>query len=119
MSIDNLEDTDEVENSRITTDPSLLRETSNPLDSVCAICMLTFRVDDFVAWSLRLSPCTHVYHTSCLRQWFRTTDGYTCPYCRGDFRGPMDGNMLTITDAYCQVVITNDDGENVHQAQIL
>ena len=73
---------------------NLERESTN--HSVCAICMLTFCVDETVAWSLRLTTCAHVFHSSCLREWFKASDGYNCPYCRGDFRGSKDGSTFSI-----------------------
>ncbi len=88
LSYDTLEDDGQKpsQNNRIT----LEREFSNPLDSVCPICMLTFRVDDFVAWTLSLTTCSHVYHTSCLRERFKSSHNYECLYCKGDFRCRMD-----------------------------
>ncbi len=83
MNIYNLED----DNLHLNTELALGREFSNPSDSVCLICHLTFRVDDTVAWSLRLTSCPHVYHSTCLRRWFQTSRRYECVYCKGDFRG--------------------------------
>ncbi len=97
------EDADDTKNPPNITDSSLSRETSNPLDSVCAICMLTFRVDEAVAWSLRLTTCSHVYHTSCLREWFERSNRYGCVYCRGDFRGISD------SDVHRQIAIMNEE----------
>jgi len=124
LTTENLSDADETEKLRNSTEPSLARAISNPLDSVCAICMATFRVDDIVVWSLRLTSCKHVYHTSCLREWFRTSNRYECAYCRGDFRGPIDGTLLTINGVVNQVGTLNeiddddDRGEVVHTSQI-
>ena len=53
-----------------------------PGDNVCIIC----RED--MTTSCKKLPCTHIFHTNCLRSWFQRQQ--TCPTCRMDvLRQPM------------------------------
>jgi hypothetical protein len=70
--------------------------------------MLTFRVGDLVAWSLQLTTCSHVYHTSCLHEWFTTSNRYECVYCKGDFRGPPQ------SDVHRPVGSMNEENDDEH-----
>lgn len=47
----------------------------------CAVCQDTIRADDTCRY---LSTCRHVYHQSCIDQWF--TRSVFCPTCRHDIR---------------------------------
>lgn len=46
----------------------------------CPICIETFTEDDWV----RLLPCGHVYHDSCVKVWLVSCSA-DCPTCRHDF----------------------------------
>ena len=61
----------------------------------CPICLEAFREDDHVAWSLRLTSCSHVFHSVCIQRWLASS--YTCPCCRGDFQCPSDDLTLLET----------------------
>ncbi len=42
----------------------------------CMICMSTFQITEKV----KIMPCTHFFHTDCIREWFKSND--TCPICK-------------------------------------
>lgn len=42
----------------------------------CMICMCNFQLTDKV----KIMPCTHFFHTDCIREWFKEND--TCPICK-------------------------------------
>lgn len=42
----------------------------------CIICMSSFQINEKV----KIMPCTHFFHTDCIRQWFREND--SCPICK-------------------------------------
>ena len=52
-------------------------------DTSCAICQDMIRADDTAR---RLRPCRHVYHQTCIDQWFERS--VFCPTCRHDIREP-------------------------------
>lgn len=50
-------------------------------DTSCAICQDMIRSEDMAR---RLRPCRHVYHQTCIDQWFERS--VFCPTCRHDIR---------------------------------
>jgi hypothetical protein len=42
----------------------------------CVICLTTYELNEKVI----ILPCTHMFHTDCLKSWFRNQD--TCPICK-------------------------------------
>jgi E3 ubiquitin-protein ligase RNF115/126 len=42
----------------------------------CMICMSNFQIGEKV----KIMPCTHFFHTGCIREWFKAND--TCPICK-------------------------------------
>jgi hypothetical protein len=48
-------------------------------DQTCGICMECYVDDD----TLSILPCTHRYHTDCIRPWFAQGET-TCPHCKFD-----------------------------------
>lgn len=42
----------------------------------CMICMSDFQLKE----KLKIMPCTHFFHTDCIREWFKNND--TCPICK-------------------------------------
>jgi hypothetical protein len=52
-----------------------------PSNSSCSICQDSIISTDSCR---RLSPCSHVYHRSCIDQWFERS--VHCPTCRHDIR---------------------------------
>jgi len=50
-----------------------------PTNSTCAICQEEIAVN-----GLKISHCDHLYHTSCLQNWFSLS--VRCPVCRHDIR---------------------------------
>lgn len=42
----------------------------------CMICMSNFQMNEKV----KIMPCTHFFHTACIREWFKNND--TCPICK-------------------------------------
>lgn len=64
----------------------LLEATGVPSNTVCAVCQETIQPTDQLR---RLRPCTHVYHRSCIDQWFARS--VYCPTCRHDIREATTG----------------------------
>ena len=64
----------------------LLEATAVPSNTVCAVCQETIQPTDQLR---RLRPCTHVYHRSCIDQWFARS--VYCPTCRHDIREATTG----------------------------
>lgn len=56
--------------------PDATPEELQAVDNICIICR-----DEMVTGAKRL-PCSHIFHTSCLRSWFQRQQ--TCPTCRMD-----------------------------------
>lgn len=52
----------------------------------CHICLVEYEEGDRV----RVLPCQHEYHMSCVDKWLKEVHG-VCPLCRGDVRGVMEG----------------------------
>lgn len=50
----------------------------------CVICLEKYKNEETVI----ILPCTHIFHTSCIKDWFKTQD--TCPICK--FK--IDGNSV-------------------------
>ena len=67
------------------TDRELEKEHPGSLDAICPICLEAFRVDEALAWSLRLASCPHAFHSMCLQRWLESLH-YDGPCCRGDFQ---------------------------------
>ena len=44
----------------------------------CSICLERYKVDD----SITELPCSHLYHRSCIEQWFVEETNNNCPICR-------------------------------------
>jgi hypothetical protein len=42
----------------------------------CVICLTKYELNDKVI----LLPCTHMFHTECIKSWFKNQD--TCPICK-------------------------------------
>lgn len=42
----------------------------------CMICMSSFELNEKV----KIMPCTHFFHTDCIKKWFEAND--TCPICK-------------------------------------
>ena len=59
----------------------LLAGNTLPSNTVCAVCQEAIGEADSAR---RLIPCTHVYHRSCIDQWFARS--VFCPTCRHDIR---------------------------------
>ena len=51
--------------------------------SVCAICLLDFKVGETIAYSQN-DKCNHYYHKECIIPWFMSGN-ISCPNCRRDF----------------------------------
>ncbi|KAG2327318.1 hypothetical protein Bca4012_036320 [Brassica carinata] len=77
-------------NRALSLDPNLVRTlpTFTFDDSVhggggdtCAVCLEDYRFGD----SLRLLPCQHAFHLSCIDSWL-TKWGTSCPVCKHDIR---------------------------------
>ncbi|KAJ0238994.1 Receptor y region [Hirschfeldia incana] len=75
-------------NRTMSLDPNLVRTlpTFTFSDSfqggdTCAVCLEDYRVGD----SLRLLPCQHAFHLSCIDSWL-TKWGTSCPVCKHDIR---------------------------------
>ncbi|CAG7902316.1 unnamed protein product [Brassica rapa] len=75
-------------NRTVSLDPKLVRTlpTFTFSDSfrggdTCAICLEDYRFGD----SLRLLPCQHAFHLSCIDSWL-TKWGTSCPVCKHDIR---------------------------------
>ncbi|CAH8354174.1 unnamed protein product [Eruca vesicaria subsp. sativa] len=72
-------------NRTITLDPTLVRTlptftfTDSLHGDTCAICLEDYRF----AESLRLLPCQHAFHLSCIDSWL-TKWGTSCPVCKHD-----------------------------------
>lgn len=60
---------------------TLLQGSDLEEETSCAICQDTISADDSCR---KLTPCSHVYHQTCIDQWFRTN--INCPTCRHDIR---------------------------------
>lgn len=54
---------------------SLLNIKKNSHEHNCSICFDSF----YRGANMTITPCMHVFHTSCLRRWNK----HTCPMCRG------------------------------------
>jgi hypothetical protein len=59
----------------------VVQGTEIPSNTVCNICQDTILATDSCR---RLTPCQHVYHRTCIDQWF--TRSVFCPSCRHDIR---------------------------------
>ena len=44
----------------------------------CCVCMVEFSLEDVIV----MTPCEHVFHKSCCREWLR--QARSCPVCRTD-----------------------------------
>ncbi len=42
----------------------------------CVVCLSNFELND----KLMILPCTHLFHTNCIKNWFKTNN--TCPICK-------------------------------------
>jgi hypothetical protein len=52
-------------------------KSKSPQDkNECMICMSNFTIGEKV----KIMPCTHFFHTACIREWFKAND--TCPICK-------------------------------------
>ena len=60
---------------------ALLRGSDLEEETSCAICQDSISADDSCR---KLTACSHVYHQTCIDQWFRTN--INCPTCRHDIR---------------------------------
>jgi hypothetical protein len=60
---------------------TLLQGSELEEESSCAICQDSISADDACR---KLTACSHVYHQTCIDQWFRTN--INCPTCRHDIR---------------------------------
>ncbi|BEI82565.1 hypothetical protein CcaverHIS002_0304330 [Cutaneotrichosporon cavernicola] len=49
-------------------------------DESCAICQDDYEPSQFVL----VTPCSHMYHSSCLERWIKTPNVSSCPMCRRD-----------------------------------
>ncbi|BEJ13400.1 hypothetical protein CspHIS471_0305740 [Cutaneotrichosporon sp. HIS471] len=49
-------------------------------DESCAICQDDYEPSQFVL----VTPCNHMYHSSCLERWIKTPNVSSCPMCRRD-----------------------------------
>lgn len=47
----------------------------------CVICLTNYELNEKVI----ILPCTHMFHTDCLKDWFRNQD--TCPMCKFKING--------------------------------
>ncbi len=92
-------------------------ETYSESDLQCPICLEAFRVNDCVAWSLRLKTCTHVFHTDCIQEWLGKSQ-FDCPCCRGDFRGvnTRATQKVGIHGAYGNLTYTSTSEKNVYSS---
>lgn len=65
----------DIEDLNIDTIPSIkYRDSLN--DTKCSICLEDFIVDE----SIKQLRCEHIYHISCLEEWFN--EKRICPLCR-------------------------------------
>ena len=48
------------------------------VEEVCSICYEILHEN----FSHTITECEHKFHSSCLIEWFRTSNNTTCPYCR-------------------------------------
>jgi hypothetical protein len=60
---------------------TLIVGTEAPENSSCAICQDSITETDNCR---KLTPCSHIYHRTCIDQWFETN--VHCPTCRHDIR---------------------------------
>ncbi len=76
--------------------PVIVRPTDQQIESnseivtdisgqLCTVCQDTIRADDSCR---RLRGCTHVFHRTCIDQWFLRS--VSCPTCRQDIRQPTE-----------------------------
>jgi len=56
----------------------------------CCICMELYSSED----EIRRTPCKHVFHGECLRNWLKTQR--TCPLCRIDLQEAVDDRLVDI-----------------------
>ena len=49
------------------------------LPETCSICYVDFQADQLIT----ITRCRHLFHQSCLREWFEKATLKTCPFCRG------------------------------------
>jgi hypothetical protein len=59
--------------------PEIVIEDINKLPTEkrdCIICLNKFEVNEKVL----ILPCTHIYHKTCINDWFKSQD--TCPICK-------------------------------------
>ena len=52
----------------------------NELDIDCSICLNEIDIEDTV---LKLE-CEHIYHNTCLKDWYLKSENKNCPICRED-----------------------------------
>lgn len=64
-----------------TTTTRMHRVESGKWVAQCSICLDSFAQDAVCVTLI----CSHFFHQSCLREWFRSS--CTCPLCRCDYRG--------------------------------
>lgn len=60
----------------------------------CYICLVEYEKGD----KIRVLPCNHAYHMSCVDKWLKEIHGI-CPLCRGDVRGGATEVAASSSDA--------------------
>nr|XP_010347805.2 E3 ubiquitin-protein ligase ZNRF4 [Saimiri boliviensis boliviensis] len=63
---------------------------------LCAICLDEYEEGD----QLKILPCSHTYHCSCIDPWFSQAPRRSCPVCKQSVAGTEDGFDSTTTESF-------------------
>lgn len=74
----------------------------------CTICQDRFTVGENI---LRIDFCSHIFHTPCIRQWFRSS--VRCPLCRHDIRDGIEHKEQDTEDGLGSGSESIDDHESI------
>ncbi|CAD6184604.1 unnamed protein product [Caenorhabditis auriculariae] len=79
--------------------PKASLEQLKKLNDVCAICFIAMKDD------VRITPCRHFFHGTCLRKWFAVKQ--VCPLCYSDFQ--IDTNRVRLPSSRDELFTENTE----------
>jgi hypothetical protein len=78
-------DVDLESNPAIKTMHSRVSHESEEWATDCAVCLTEFENEE----QIRELPCDHIFHDSCIRDWFMKAKSAVCPLCRNQLHSGM------------------------------